>query len=202
MLSWDWETTLWENHSAEVPRHIRTKHVVIPWSWWWNWTLVQWIIAGNATLLGNHSWPSPFEAGVGWLCCPGILWEPIRAMSSSQLIREDSATVISACSAIVDWSWPRKYNWCAWADLHLKAQAGYELSNIPPNPFMWGKPPPPSPQFRNTSRSSWPSNDDTKHWWNRSPDQKKKKKISWEATFEKVHLRGFPAHISMGVKLS
>ena len=37
-----------------------------------------------------------------------------------QLVREPSAAVISGCWATVDWSWPKKWNCWAWADLHLK----------------------------------------------------------------------------------
>ena len=43
--------------------------------------------------------------------------------------------VISVRWAVVDWSWPKKWNWSAQADLHLKkrkVQAGNELSNLPP----------------------------------------------------------------------
>ena len=45
-----------------------------------------------------------------------------------QLIREHLATVVSAHRATVDWSWPKKLNLWAWADLHLKkkAQVGNE----------------------------------------------------------------------------
>ena len=43
---------------------------------------------------------------MGWLCrCPGIVWEPIRKWAHTQLVREHSATVISARWATVDWSW-------------------------------------------------------------------------------------------------
>ena len=38
----------------------------------------------------------------------------------TQLVREHSATVVSARWATTDWSWPKKWNWCATADLHFK----------------------------------------------------------------------------------
>ena len=56
-----------------------------------------------------HPWPNEF--GVGWLCsCPGIAWERIRKKAHKQLIRELSATVVSAPWATVDWSWPKEWN--------------------------------------------------------------------------------------------
>ena len=55
------------------------------------------------TPLTIHPWPNEVE--VGWLCrCPGIAWEAIRKRAHTQLVREHSATVISACWATVDWS--------------------------------------------------------------------------------------------------
>ena len=37
----------------------------------------------------------------------------------TQLVREHSATDVSALWTIVDWSWPKKWNWWTRADLHL-----------------------------------------------------------------------------------
>ena len=52
--------------------------------------------------------PKHAKVGVGWLCCcAGIVWEPIRKRAHTQLIREHSATVVSAHWAIVDWYWPK-----------------------------------------------------------------------------------------------
>ena len=45
--------------------------------------------------------------GVGWQCCLGIGWEPIRKRIHMQLVRERLSTVISACWAALDWSWPK-----------------------------------------------------------------------------------------------
>ena len=59
-----------------------------------------------------HPWL--IKVGVGWLCrCPVIVWEPIRKRAHTQLIREHShsVTVILACWATVDWSWPEEWNY-------------------------------------------------------------------------------------------
>ena len=43
-----------------------------------------------------HPWPN--EVGEGRQCrCPGLLWEPIRKRAHTQLLREHSVTVVSAC---------------------------------------------------------------------------------------------------------
>ena len=44
----------------------------------------------------------------------------------TQLVRVPSSTVVSACWATVDWSWPKERNWCAGAHLHFprKKSAG------------------------------------------------------------------------------
>ena len=52
--------------------------------------------------------------------CPGIVWEPIWKQAHMQLVKEHSATVVPARWATVDWSWPKEWNYCAWANLHLK----------------------------------------------------------------------------------
>ena len=58
---------------------------------------------------------------VGWLCrSSGIVWEPIRKRAHVQLVREHLATVIPACWATVDWSWPKEWIWCARTNLHFK----------------------------------------------------------------------------------
>ena len=66
--------------------------------------------AGGRLHLNTHtSWPN--EVGVGWLChCPGIVWEPIRKLAHTQLIRKHLVTVVSARWATVDWSWPKQWN--------------------------------------------------------------------------------------------
>ena len=38
------------------------------------------------------------------------LWEPIRKRTHTQLVREHSATILSARWATVDWSWPKEWN--------------------------------------------------------------------------------------------
>ena len=54
-------------------------------------------------------WPN--RVGMGWFCCcPGIVWEPVRKQAHTQLVREHLVTVITACWANVDWSWPEEWN--------------------------------------------------------------------------------------------
>ena len=66
-----------------------------------------------------HPWPN--EVRVGWLCCcPGMVWEPIWKRAHMQLIKEHSATIVSACRASVGWSWHKEWNQCAQANLHFK----------------------------------------------------------------------------------
>ena len=65
----------------------------------------------------------------------------------TQLIRKHSATVVSACWAIVDWSWPKKVELvCArWSPLRkMKVQVGNESSNFSPKSVQTRKKPPPS----------------------------------------------------------
>ena len=45
--------------------------------------------------------------------------EPIPKRVHTQLVREHSATVVSAHWAIVDWSWHKEWNQCARANLHF-----------------------------------------------------------------------------------
>ena len=54
-----------------------------------------------------------------------------------QLIRKCSSTVISVLWATLDWSWPKEWNQCVWADPHFKkkerkVQAENVLSNLLP----------------------------------------------------------------------
>ena len=61
-----------------------------------------------------------YEVGVGWLCrYSGIVLEPIWKRAHTQLVREHLTTVVSACSATVDWSWPKEWNYCARVNLHF-----------------------------------------------------------------------------------
>ena len=74
---------------------------------------------------------------MGWLCpCPGIVWEPIRKRTHTQLNREHSATAVSVRWATVDWFWPKEWNKCALANLHFKKKkkkkAGNKWWNILP----------------------------------------------------------------------
>ena len=65
--------------------------------------------------------------------------------ANMQLTGEHSATVILARRATVDWSWPKKWNWCAWADLHLKKKkkiAGGKWMTFPPKSLQVRKMPP------------------------------------------------------------
>ena len=55
--------------------------------------------------------PWPNEVGMGWLCrWPGIAWEPIRKRAHTQLVREHSATVVSARWVTVERSWHKEWN--------------------------------------------------------------------------------------------
>ena len=59
------------------------------------------------------------EVGVGRLCCPGIVYEPIKKRAHAQLVRERSSTVVSSLWATVDWTWPNKrVKLVSAADLH------------------------------------------------------------------------------------
>ena len=83
---------------------------------------------------------------VGWLyCCPGIVWEPIQKRANMQLVREHSATVVSARWATMDLSWHKEWNWYAWTNLHLKkkeekkCRRGMNGRTFSPNPCKRGK---------------------------------------------------------------
>ena len=52
--------------------------------------------------------------------CPDIVREPIRIQAHRHLVREHSATVVSARWATVNRSWRKEWNQCARADLHYK----------------------------------------------------------------------------------
>ena len=50
---------------------------------------------------------------MGWLChYAGIVWELFQKWTHMQLIRENSAKVLSTRWATVDWSWPKEWNSC------------------------------------------------------------------------------------------
>ena len=88
-----------------------------------------------------QSWPN--RAGVGWMLLRHNVGTGQGKWAHMQLAREFSATVISTCWTTVDWSWPKEWNCCAWADLRLrkkkkKAQAEIYLTNLPKNPHMRG----------------------------------------------------------------
>ena len=98
----------------------------------------------------KHARTLPSKVGVGLLChCPGTVWEPVRRWACTQLVKEHLATVISACWATVDWSWPKEWNWCVQADLHFKKKkvlVGNDSSTLPPKFWHVRKMQPP-PQF-------------------------------------------------------
>ena len=77
-----------------------------------------------------------------------------------QLIKEHSVAVISVHWATVDWSWPKKWNLYAQADLHfkkkLKVQAGNVSANLPPKSSQARKklPPPPPVNSLGSIRST------------------------------------------------
>ena len=55
--------------------------------------------------------PWPNKVGVGRLYRrPGIVWAPIRKRAHTQLVREHTATIVSARWATVDWSWHLEWN--------------------------------------------------------------------------------------------
>ena len=86
-----------------------------------------------------------FGVGVGWLSrCPGIMWESIRKRAHTWLVRERSATVVSAHWAIVDWFWLKEWNKCGRANLHLKKKKkkrrwGMNFRTFSQNPHTRGK---------------------------------------------------------------
>ena len=85
-----------------------------------------------------HTWtctyPWPKKVKVGWLCCSGIVWEPIRKTNSHGTLQGNTHPVISAHLASVGWSWPTEWNKCMWADLHCKKKSvGNESLNLPPS---------------------------------------------------------------------
>ena len=86
-----------------------------------------------------------------WADYAGVqaVWEPIRKWAHMQLIREHSATVVSAYWATVDWSWPTEWIKCVElisiskkGKKKKKAQAGNEWLNILPKSSQARKKPP------------------------------------------------------------
>ena len=69
-----------------------------------------------------------------------------------QLIREHSVTVISACRATVDWSWPKKKNWCAWGNLHIQKKKKKHRKGMNPTPT----PHPPKKRPKGLNRQNLP----------------------------------------------
>ena len=66
-----------------------------------------------------------------FLCAiDGFIQENITNTCTHKYVskRINKATVISACWATVDWSWPKMWNWCVQADLHLKKKKGRKKS--------------------------------------------------------------------------
>ena len=86
----------------------------------------------------------------------------------TQLVREHSARVVSARLTIVDWSWPKEWNWWARDDLHYKkkkkkkAQAGNESSILPPKTWQARKKPSVITRERGGDREK------PVHWQNRT----------------------------------
>ena len=84
---------------------------------------------------------------VGWLCSPSRhSVGTYQGNEPTQLITEHLAIIVSARWVIVNWFWPKKWNWCVWADLHFKkikekkkAQAGNESLNLPHSPHKQGE---------------------------------------------------------------
>ena len=78
---------------------------------------------------------------MGWLCCPCIVGTLSGNQAHVQLVRESSATVISAHWATVDWSWPKEWNWCMLPYLHFNNNEKRWWRMICPtllkNPCMW-----------------------------------------------------------------
>ena len=66
--------------------------------------------AGGRLNLNMHT-PLAQRSRSGWLNrCPGIVWEPIRKLLHTQLVRVHSVAVVSARWATVDWSWPKDWS--------------------------------------------------------------------------------------------
>ena len=116
-----------------------------------------WQYLEHQILLINTHTPWPNEVRVGWLNhCQGIVWKLIWKQAHTQLVREHSATVVSAHWATVDWSWLKEWNQCMWANLHFKkqnkkVQADNERSNILPN-FLLGRKEPPPPMSHHSRK--------------------------------------------------
>ena len=87
-------------------------------------------------------------------CCPGIVWNLSGKQAHMQLVREHSATAVSAHWATVDWSWPKKWNWRVFADLSL----GKKAMNVQPSPKVLPSQEKAIHQSRQMNRKSTSSN--------------------------------------------
>ena len=84
----------------------------------------------------THTYTLDPMKSVGWLSCPGTVWELSRKRSCMQLIRKRLSTVISAHWALVDWSWLTvelvPVSWSQLTKTNKKTQAGTSLFNFSP----------------------------------------------------------------------
>ena len=72
-----------------------------------------------------HPWLN--EVGVGCLCCPSKCGNLPRKWAHKQLGKEHRATVVWAHWPTVNWSWLKKWSWCAQADLCNNNRKAHDL---------------------------------------------------------------------------
>ena len=105
------ELTFWaDSYSVPVPSCVTTVACKRPRSFCQK---CRWKVTPKHVYL--YTWPDKIR--VGWLCCPGIVWEPIRK-TSSHTTRQ---VILGHLLAEPLWTDPsiKKWNWYAQADLHL-----------------------------------------------------------------------------------
>ena len=93
-------------------------------------------------------WSRQILSGLTMLSRHSVGTYHLGRQAHTQLMREHSTTVVSACWATVDWSWPRKRNWWAQADFHFKKKKStgrdWIVGPSPSEPSQVRKRPPPS----------------------------------------------------------
>ena len=93
---------------------------------------------GGRLQLNVHTHPSHTKVVLGWLCCPGNVWESTWEVSSHAPHRgtliHSHLSLLSHCGLIPGL---KEWNWCARSDFHLKknpqqqASAGTHSSHVP-----------------------------------------------------------------------
>ena len=66
--------------------------------------------AGGRLYLNTHTPLTQQSPSELTMLSPGIVWEPIRKRAHKQLTRKHLVTVVSACWATVEGSWPKEWN--------------------------------------------------------------------------------------------